>query len=569
MSGARLTRNHALLASLGLFAIALAAYGASLGNAPVWDDRPLVVDNPHLGSLPGLARLFSTDLWTASAQGEPSSFYRPFAMLTFWMQVAVGGRAAVWLRLGNVAIHALNAALLLAFARKAIGVAWRPAALVALLFVVAPVCSEPVLWISGRFDLLVVTFALAALLASRRDDATGLALTLASIAAGLMCKESFAGWLPLLVVDDLFVRGAPGRRLYAKYAGVVVIAAAYFGLRRFVGIPSLGVVTDAGVGALASSFAFLVWTFLRELCWPTTLDPFRPYVALSATRLIAVVTVLAFFVAASVDVLRRHRGEAAARFGVFGLAWFVFATVPSAVVGPTLAMIGDRYAYLPLAGLFLAAMPLVGLLEAHRATAFRLVTLGGLALALAWGVCTALHARDWRDDPALAASSLASDPENPYALYWLGSDAAQHGRFDEADALLARSMAHNPTAWRTLNAVCYVRLHQNRLIEAEQACRESLAHNAQNPRAWQNLASVHVRGQRWPDALASADHLVALKPRDAEAHYLAGVSAANLGMIPLARSHMEAGLAADPSHAKLLVLKSELERYEREHPAAP
>jgi Flp pilus assembly protein TadD len=566
MPRARLTRNRALLLCAGLLAAVLAAYAASLGNAPVWDDRPLVVDNPYLGSLAGLGRLWTTDLWSASGQGEPSSYYRPFTMLTFWLNVAVGGRSAASLRLGNILIHAANALLLARFARKATGIEWRPAVLVALLFAVAPVCSEPVLWISGRFDLLVVTFALLALLAARREGRVGLALTLASVGGGLLCKESFVGWLPLLLLDDVFVRRVRGRGLLVKYLGVAAIAGAYLALRAVIGIPSLTAVTNTGVRALAESFFFLVATFLRELAWPTTLDPFRPYTAISLFGLVVTVAVLACLVAAPVVIVQRERRSVKARFAVFGVAWFVLATVPSAIVGPTLAMIGDRYAYLPLVGLFLAAATAVGALEARSARAWRDVSALASMLALAWGISTGLHAREWRDDRSLAESSLASDPENPYALYWLGSDAAQHEQLDKADDLLKRSLARNPGAWRTWNAVCYLRLHQNRVVEAERACHEAIERNAQSPRAWLNLASVYVRASRWQDALASADRALALKPAYAEAHYLAGVSAANLGQYALASSHVEAGLHTEPSHPRLLTLRADLARHQSEQP---
>jgi hypothetical protein len=564
---ARLAGAGFLLLCLGLLAATFVTYAASLGNAPVSDDRPLVVDNPFLGSIDGLVRIWTTDLSTASSVAEPSSYYRPFAMLAFWVNVALGGRSPASLRFGNVLTHAANAILLALFARRATGLGWRLAGLVALLFAVAPLCSEPVLWISGRFDLLVVTFALLALLSARVKGGFGLALGLASVAAGLLCKESFTSVLPLLLLDDVFVRRAGTRRLLAKYLAVATITAAYFALRRVVGIQSLDALTATGGRALAESFLFLVGTFLRELVWPTTLDPFRPYVPPSHVESIGISLVLGALVVAPLLALRRDGGNVLARVAAFGIAWFAVTTLPSAVVGPTVTMVGDRYAYAPLLGLFLAGVAAVGALEARYARAWLITSTVGSTLALAWAICTGLHSRAWRNDASLAESSLASSPDNPFALYLLGSDAAQHGRLTEADDLLARSLARNPQSWRTWNAVCYLRLHQNRLVDAERACEETIQLRAANPRAWVNLASVYVREGRWNDAMASAHRALVLKPSYAEAHYLAGASAANLGLLALAASHVEAGLRAEPAHPGLLVLKSELERRQRERPA--
>ncbi len=569
MPRARLPSNGALLVCLGLLGAVLAAYATSLGNAPVWDDRPLVVDNPSLGSLAGIGRIWSTDLWSASAQGDPSSYYRPFTMLTFWVNVALGGRSPVSLRLGNVLIHAANVLLLALYARKAPGNHARSAGLVALLFAVAPVCSEPVLWISGRFDLLVVTFALLALLASRKDGPAGTALALGAIAAGLLCKESFVAWVPMLLVHDLLVRRVAARSLVAKYGAVVAIGAAYLGLRALLGIPSVEVLKDMSVRSFGASFFFLVATFLRELVWPTTLDPFRPYVVLSGAALLATIATLTALVVAPVASLRRRPENRRARVALFGVAWFVLTTLPSVVVGPTLAMVGDRYAYLPLVGLFIAIAALVSELEERYPSAWRIGAALGAGVAVAGAVVTVRHARDWRSDRALAASSLASDPENPYALYWFGSEAAQHGQLDEADDLLARSMARNPGSWRTWNAVCYLRLHQTRLGEAEAACHRSIDLQPKNSRTWLNLASVYVRGERWKDALPAAERALALGPRMVEAHYLAGVSAANLGLYDVAEAHVRDGLAIDPAHPRLVSFKADLERYRSDRPPAP
>jgi hypothetical protein len=569
MPRARLPLNGALLVCLGLLGAVLAAYATSLGNAPVWDDRPLVVDNPSLGTLAGIGRIWSTDLWSASAQGDPSSYYRPFTMLTFWVNVALGGRSPVSLRLGNVLIHATNVILLWLYARNAPGTSARSAGLMAPLFAVAPVCSEPVLWISGRFDLLVVTFALLALLASRKDGKVGTALALGAVAAGLLCKESFVAWVPMLLVHDLLVRRVAARSLLPKYVGVAAIGIAYLALRALLGIPSVEVLKGMSVRSFGQSFLFLVGSFLRELVWPTTLDPFRPYEVPEGGALLATFAALAALVVAPVASLRRRPENERARVAVFGVAWFVLTTLPSVVVGPTLAMVGDRYAYLPLVGLFIAIAALVSELGERYVLGWRIGAALGASVAVAGAVFTAVHARDWRSDRALAASSLRSDPENPYALYWLGSEAAQHEHLDKADELLARSLARNPGSWRTWNAVCYLRLHQVRLDEAEAACHRSIELQPKNPRAWLNLASVYVRAERWKQALPAAERALALSPSMVEAHYLAGVSAANVGLYDVAEAHVRDGLAVEPTHARLLAFESDLQRYRSDRPTLP
>jgi tetratricopeptide (TPR) repeat protein len=552
MARLRLLRNPPFLVCLALAVAIVAVYARALGNAPVWDDSLLVTDNPTLRSFRGLFRLLTTDLWTSSGIAEPSSYYRPVTTFTYWITVVLGGGTAA-LRLGNVLIHAANAMLLALFAHRVTRIGWIGAGLTALLWALAPLCSEPVLWIAGRFDLPVATFALLALLASRLNTRAAFALSLSSIAAGLFSKESFIGWIPLVVLDDLLIRRVDPKRYWMKLAAIGAIVGGFLLLRRMIGIPSMDVVTGTGVIAIARSLLFLVGTFVRQLVWPDALDPYRPYVPLAATNAVVVAALVVAAFGAATATLLRHRDSARARVALFGLAWFVCALGPSAVAGPNLDMVGDRYAYMPLIGLFLSFAALVATVPIRGLATIATV------LCMAEGWVTLRHAPDWRNDESLAESSLKSTPGNPYSLYVLGSWAAMRGDLERADALLARSLEGNAGSWRTWNAICFLRLHQGRLTEGEAACKEAVARHPKNPRSWVNLASIYVQAGRWEPALLAAAQALAVKPRYAEARYLAAVSAANLGAIDVARAHIAKGLLTDPRHERLRDLERQID----------
>jgi tetratricopeptide (TPR) repeat protein len=545
MTRARFLGNKPLVVCLALFGAIVAVYARSLANAPVWDDPLLVTDNPNLRTFGGLFRLLTTDLWTSSGLAEPSSYYRPVTTFTYWITVMFGGGTAA-LRFGNIVLHAANAMLLALFAHRATRIGWPGAGLVALLWALAPVCSEPVLWIAGRFDLSVATFALLTLLASRMQTKSGLALTLSAIAAGLLSKESFIGWIPLVVIDDLLVRRIELRRSWAKFAAIGGVVAGYLALRALIGIPSMDVITHTGVVAIAQSLLFLIATFVRQLVWPDALDPYRPYAPLATTNALLVAAIAAIAIAAAVAALVRHRDSARARVALMGVAWFFCSAVPSATAGPNLDMVGDRYAYMPLIGLFVSLAAL-----AATAVPIRALGIAALGLSLAEGWTSLRHTADWRDDVSLAESSLRSTPNNPYSLYVLGSYAVMREDLERADTLLARSLAGNPDSWRTWNAVCFLRLHQKRLAEGERACEEAVTRHPKNPRTWVNLASIYMQAGQWRSAWTAAERALNIKPRYAEAHYVAAVSAANLGEIQKAMDHLASGLAADPNHARL------------------
>ncbi len=562
-------RSAVVGVSLAFAAAVVAAFRGTFANGAVWDDKFLTIDNPYLA--PGkLAALFTHDLWTASASHEQSSFYRPLPMLDFALDRAAFGNVPAGYHAGNLALH-LGVAAALAWlvvsvldreeAPRAYG--FGAGALAALAFALAPVNAEPVLWISGRFDLLAALFALLALLAHRGEGRAAAPLATLAFGAALLCKESAVAVPVLLALDDAIVLERPLRAARAKYAAMAAVLVAVVAVRSAVGVAPSDVA--AGPWGLLASYAFLLSTFARLVAWPVGLDTFHPYAAPSSGATLATLAAAAALVAALVLAVRRAKESVTWRATLFGFAWFLVALAPAATTGPNLGIVGDRYAYLPAAGLAVALAAWLERAVAWIAASPRSRALGPalacLALLGAFSRRVAARTLDFRDDRALYEASLRTHPDGVHALTGLGALAAEQKRLDEADALLARALAREPGNWRALSALCYVRLHQNRLLDGEAACVQSGAVNGSNPRVWVNLATLYVRRRAWDKALAAAEHALAVRPVYAEARYLAAVSLANLGRLPEAAAELHEALAVDPKHAGANDLAKQLERF--------
>jgi hypothetical protein len=176
---------------------------------------------------------------------QPDGFYRPLGFVAVWIGYLLFGMAPEGYHLLNIALHALNVALAARLYSK-LGFA-RAAGTAALLFAIAPVCAEPVVWPAARYDLLAAFFVLGALILAvdwLREEGRGrwlLAAIALLIGAGVLSKES-AYAAPLLVAALAFSRNLwslPRRRsavplLIAAGApalvGIVVRLAIYGGL---------------------------------------------------------------------------------------------------------------------------------------------------------------------------------------------------------------------------------------------------------------------------------------------------------------------------------------------------
>jgi tetratricopeptide (TPR) repeat protein len=544
----------------GVLVVVAVVFERVRGNAAVWDDDLLAVSNPYLRSWRGVTTLVTTDIWTASAKHEPSSFYRPLPMVSYLVNARLLGATALAFHAVNVALHVLNAWLLLALLRaRRLAAGYVLPLFTALAFALAPVDVEAVAWISGRFDLLGTAFVLGALLANGRTGWGATARVVALVGLGLLCKESFALGSVLVVLDDVLVLRRPFHEGLRKYALLGVAVGVFLALRSAAGVMSLDAVTGTGFRTLLESFAFLLATYARALVAPRVLDPFRPYRPFDPAETWAILAAVVFLGNRALKVQRLHWRDPRGGAVVMGLGWILVGFAPVTLTGPNLEMVGDRYAYFPLLGAFFAACPLAALAaDAVRARVPSPRVRHGLALAAAavglvvlGAACARTRARllDWRSERTLFEASLRDDPTNAYALYSLGFLDATEGRLPEADRLLTAALDRKPGSWRTLNALCFVRLNQGRLRKAEDLCKESIGVNPSNPRAWVNLASAYVNGQRWPQGVEASSRAIQLKPEAPEPRYLRAVCLANLGDLAGARQDLDEALAHAPDHA--------------------
>lgn len=192
-----------LLLGVALVVVAL-AYSSALEVGFVWDDHPLIEQQPLVQELRPLPDYFSRQFWSDPLATERRNFYRPLTTFSYALDRAVGGGGPFAFHLTNLLLHLGCCALVFALARRA-GASAPSAALGAALFGTFPRLTESVTWISGRTDLLGGFGALAALLVHRSEpERVGRrVLAAALLLAGLLCKEVAAAGLVGIVVLEL------------------------------------------------------------------------------------------------------------------------------------------------------------------------------------------------------------------------------------------------------------------------------------------------------------------------------------------------------------------------------
>ena len=133
------------------------AYANSLSGKFIWDDRDLIEKNEYIKSSAGIIKIFKTNI--REGAGKKSSTYRPLQMLTYAADYSLWKLKPFGYHLTNMALHIMVALavywfILALFQDKTLSL------LTGAFFVVHPLHTGAVTYISGRADLLVSLFLL-------------------------------------------------------------------------------------------------------------------------------------------------------------------------------------------------------------------------------------------------------------------------------------------------------------------------------------------------------------------------------------------------------------------------
>ncbi len=212
-------------------------------------------------------------------------YYRPLGFLSLALDWSVWADRAVGYHITSLALHGLNALLVLALARRLMG-AW-PALLAAALFAVHPAHQETVYWVSARFDLLAASCFLAGLLALRRPGIGNDLAAAGAFMAAILSKESAIAFPVVAVGFTVLIQQAPPARVYRQLLCFAAIGGLYMWMRQEAGLAAAGGAARLPkLAVMGSLIATLLYVAYRG--WPRVAAHLRSSrVQLSAAFIVA------------------------------------------------------------------------------------------------------------------------------------------------------------------------------------------------------------------------------------------------------------------------------------------
>jgi len=513
------------------------------------DDDLYVTDNAVVRdglTIRGVAWAFTT--------GRAANWH-PVTWLSHMLDVELFGLNFTGHHAVGLALHALNAALLYAALRYMTRAAW-PSALVAALFAIHPIHVETVAWVAERKGLLSTTFwMLTMVLYARyvnRPSRTRYGLVALFLALGLMAKQMLVT-LPfvLLLLDCWPLERMPDRTAlraclcekipFIALSGVFCVVA--FVAQRAGGAMEFAETlspADRVANALVS-----YWRYAGKAVWPWHLSPIYPHPRDTTPLWQAAVAAIAL-VSASAGALYFARRRP---YLAVGWLWYVGTLVPViGLVQVSYTSMADRYAYVPLVGLYIAVA--WGLREVAQRSTSRAVGASVLAVLVvsALGVLTFRQSAYWRDSESLFRQAVRAVPDNAPARIHLGIVYMGENRHAEAVSQFEAAVKADPQSVKALTGLGAAYRSVGRLEDAVAAHEAALRVDPNQSVPHANIGVALIELDRPERAEGHLREAVRLDPDNAHAHLFLGVAMARQGEHTEAKAHVRQALRLQPDY---------------------
>ena len=450
-------------------------FGNTIDTPFHYDDLHSIKYNPHIRSLSGVANHF-VDPGTFSSRVR-GYMYRPVLMTSYSIDYALWGGEAGGFRRGNLLLHLVASFLFGVLARRWIGTGAGMAAgaVPAILFLIHPLHSEVVDYVSSRSDLLVAVFCLACLVVMRATQLWPLPL----LYLGALLSKSVAV-LPVISAALTFAReGWVGLRQDRWRHGLLVLLSLSY------------LCVLWGTRFLTASFDKLPRSPLTEV-W-TQAKAFIYYLWLTTSPVHSL----------------RHRRQLPAR----GLLFSAIAMLPYLLI-PLNIVVAEWRAYLASCGLFLSGV------WAWRAASHRWgsrLRPVGIALCLVFASLTIDRNDVWASELSLWSDAVSKNPASLRPRLNLALAYKRQGELSAARAHLQEGLRLDPNfaeGWVVFGELLHA---AGRQTEALKAYRRGAALDPTMAGVFHNLGNVAM-ALGWTDsAVVHYEHVLSLEPNFVEA----------------------------------------------------
>ena len=499
------------------------AYGNSLNGKFVWDDDALIRNNIYIKDFSHITKVFSGNV--EAGAGKKTSFYRPVQTLTYMLDYHFWGLDEKGYHITNTAWH-IAVALVLFWLVNILFHQRRIALLAGLFFVVHPIHTEAVSYISGRAEPLSAFFILLSFILYAKNlqtKNTGLYFgMILSFVIALLSKESSLIFPAILLLYHFSFKKKikPG-----PFLSVLGVTSVYL-LLRFTLLKDLLSYTSYVSGSTVAPttlfermprFFVAITNYLKLLIVPHNLHMEYGNTLFSFTDVKAILGVVIVF-GLLIYALRKKENNTLV---FFSFGWFFIALLPVSNLYPINAYMAEHWLYLPSIGFFLVLSQGLGVLYRNRGWRVFAAVLVVILLTLS----TFLTRRQngyWREPITFHEKTLQYAP-NSHRLYNnLGNAYSVAGKTDEAIRAYHKSIEVNETGHdyaQPYNGLAVAYIHSGEREKAVGMLKKTIEIDPGYTEAYYNLGQVYGAMNKSGKSIEAFEKAVEINPVYSEARH--------------------------------------------------
>ncbi|MGE4619888.1 MAG: tetratricopeptide repeat protein [Planctomycetota bacterium] len=459
-------RHIRVLTVLGFLCAAVVLYFPVLDGDWVFDDVRLVSTNDWLWrSFDGVTD--EIEDWipllteSDSSEDEVRVGFRPFRFISYRLDVlgaalfdissADQPGATVSFHLHNVLLHGLASSLLFFLVLTIFPAGgWSVALALAAIFLVHPIQTEAVAWISGRRDVLFGVCYLASLLVAVGGGdrvGWGRGLCVALLGALAMAAKEMAATLPVALLAVTYMKPdyPQGLRQWLGRIPVLLpcLLVVFFLSWRVLSYQDPGAGTDYWGGSPITAFWSMgraILSYLAACLWPVGLSVDHSYGAFlpSLGPLIPWTTLPCWLVIITGLTFSWRSFRRGDRYISLMGPLFIVLLAPVLQIFPHPERFAERFLYIPLAALLIGFAALLIRLE-KKGDGFKTPLIVILILLLS--LMTRSRLSDWENPYSLWNSAVAAEPDCARAWFGLAEAARSRGWYSEAVTDLGKTIS--------------------------------------------------------------------------------------------------------------------------------
>ena len=477
-----------------------------------FDDNMYVIENPHVQS--GLS--YHGLIWAFTTTHITN--WHPLTWLSLMFDYDLYRLNPSGYHWTNIIFHIANTLLLFFVFNRMSGETWK-SALVAFLFAVHPINVESVAWIAERKNVLSTSFwtltMLTYVLYVESPILKRYLLVMLSFTMGLLVKPMLVT-LPfvLLLLDywplNRFPSAMQGNRNGIQWSEISLLIREKLPLLVLAGVSSIVTVYAARSGSAIKSLdtfpldvritnAFVSYAmYLKKMVWPQNLAIFYPHEGMiSLWKIVAACLIISGFTIFVLFMSRRYR------YLPVGWFWYLGTLMP--VIG--LIQVGyhamaDRYAYVPLIGIFViiswGVSDIFSRLFARRILLILLVaTVVSVSIVASWQ-----QVQYWQNSMTIFQHALNVTKNNYQAHQGVGNVLLCRGNLDGAIAHYMEALRFKPDHAEVRNNLGMALMYRGRFEEAMNQYLEALRIKPNQAKVYNNMGVLLAKQGKIESAIA-------------------------------------------------------------------